>query len=171
MKIAIIYTSRSGTVAECASLLGRELKNYDVTVSDIKNTQLSLDWFDMIVIGFPIRMGKAEKVAARYMKKNESVLLSKKVGYFMCCGFIDCFEEYVEKVIPRRLKENAIDVACLGGQLDPSKVKGIDRLIVKAVRDEILGGGDNADQRDDMVLPTILDENIVQFATHLKDSI
>ena len=40
---------------------------------------------------------------------------------------------------------------------------GIDKFVVKSVRAEILGGGENGEQRDDMCLPTILDENIAQI--------
>ena len=62
MRIAIIYTTTGGTTRECANLLARELERHDVTVADMKqNTDLSD--FDLIVIGFPIRMGKAAKAA------------------------------------------------------------------------------------------------------------
>ena len=40
--------------------------------------------------------------------------------------------------------------------------------MVKAVRSEILGGGENGENRTDMSLPTIMDENIAQFADAIK---
>ena len=43
-----------------------------------------------------------------------------------------------------------------------------DKLIVRSVRSEILGGGENGEQREDMSLPTILDENIAQLADLIK---
>ena len=42
--------------------------------------------------------------------------------------------------------------------------------MVKSVRSEILGGGDNGDERKDMSLPTIMDENISQLADKIKRS-
>ena len=59
-------------------------------------------------------------------------------------------------------------MTCLGGSLDPQRFKGINKLIVKSVRSEILGGGDNGDERKDMSLPTIMDENISQLADKIK---
>ena len=170
LKIAIIYTTTGGTTRECAELLARELGERDVTVMDM-NTAPSLTKFDTVVIGFPIRMGRAAKVARKYMKDNLSALREKRVAYYMCCGFIDCAEEYAEKVLPKPLAESALTVTCLGGSLDPKRFRGIDKMIVKAVRNEILGGGENGEQRDDMCLPTILDENIAQLADAIKTSL
>lgn len=169
MKIAIIYTTKSGTTRECAELLARELNGHNVTVADM-NTVPDLTEFDNVVIGFPIRGAKAAKAARRYMKENAAALQTKRVAYYMCCGFIDCAEEYAEKVLPKALLESALTVTCLGGSLDPARFKGFDKMIVKAVRAEILGGGENGEQRDDMTLPTILDENIAQLADLLKSS-
>ena len=167
MKIAIIYTTKGGTTRECAELLARELKGHDVTVADM-GTAPHLAPFDTVVIGFPIRMAKAAVSARKYIAQNRALLLEKRVAYYMCCGFIDCAEDYAEKVLPRELYERALTVTCLGGSLDHQRYKGIDRIIVKAVRNEILGGGENGGQRDDMTLPTILDENIAQLADLIK---
>ncbi len=167
MRVAIIYTTKGGTTRECAYLLERELRGHDVTVLEMKNAH-DLDEYDIIVLGFPIRMAKPSRSARKYIKAHKNELVSKRVAYFMCCGFIDCAEEYAEKLLPRELKEKAIDITCLGGSLDPSRFKGFDRFIVRSVRSEILGGGENGEGRDDMSLPTILDENISQLAEIIK---
>ena len=167
MKIAIIYTTRGGTTRECAELLARELATHEVTVADM-SAEPDLAQFDTVVIGFPIRAAKPAKNARKYIKQNIALLLEKRAAYYMCCGFIDCAEEYAEKALPKALKERALTVTCLGGSLAPARFKGIDKMIVKAVRSEILGGGENGEQRDDMTLPTILDENIAQLADVIK---
>ena len=170
VKIAIIYTTTGGTTKECGELLMRELSGHDVTLLDM-DANHSIGDYDVAVIGFPIRMGRMAKRARRYIKEHKDALLSVKAAYYMCCGFIDCAEEYVEKVLPTDLKKRAIDITCLGGSLDPTRFKGFDRVIVKMVRSEILGGGNNGEGRDDMSLPTILDENISQLASLIKNSI
>lgn len=168
MKIGIIYTTKGGTTKECANLLGRELNGHEVTVLDMHDAT-TLDGYDIIVIGFPIRMAKPSKAARKFINEHKDELAGHKVAYYMCCGFIDCADEYAEKMLPAELKEKAIAITCLGGSLDPARFKGLDKLIVKSVRAEILGGGNNGDGRDDMSLPTILDENIAQLATHIKN--
>ena len=169
MKIAIIYATVGGTTRECASLLKAELKNHEVDLLEIGKDEIVLDCYELCVVGFPIRFGKAVKKARNFLKEKGGELAEKKSAYFICCGFVDCFEDYAERCLPPSLRENAVDVTCLGGSLDPKRVKGFDRLVVKAVRDEILGGGDNADQRSDMVLPTVMEENIAQLADKLKN--
>ena len=125
--------------------------------------------YDTVVIGFPIRMARPVKKARRYIKENSAALLESRVAYYMCCGFIDCADEYAEKALKRDLGEKALTVTCLGGSLDPSKFKNVfDKIIIKMVRSEILGGGENGEHREDMSLPTILDENIAQLADLIK---
>lgn len=168
MKIAIVYTTTGGTTRECAELLAKQLERHDVTVADM-NESVDIASFDLVVVGFPIRMGKAAKKAVRFFKENGELLAQTNAGYFMCCGFVDCFDEYREKVIPKRLREEAFEISCFGGSLEPSRFRGFDKIVVKAVRSEILGGGENGDMRADMSLPTIMDENIAQFADRIKN--
>ena len=170
MKIAIIYTTTGGTTRECGELLARELYAHEVTLIDMDESHTIKD-YDLAVVGFPIRMGKPSKRARRYFKEHKDELLAVKSAYYMCCGFIDCAEEYAEKALPAELKDSALDITCLGGSLDPVRFKGFDRMVVKMVRSEILGGGNNGEGRDDMSLPTILDENISQLADLIKNSI
>lgn len=170
MKIAVVYSTRGGTVRDCAELLAREMKNDRVDLFEIGVSEPDYEDYDICVVGFPIRMAKAEKKARQYLKKNAEILKKMKTAYFLCCGFVDCFDEYVEKCIDKDLRDRAVAVYCLGGSLDPDRFKGIDRIIVKAVRAEILGGGENADQRDDICLPTIMEENVSQFANDLREA-
>ena len=170
MKIAIIYTTTGGTTCECAELLARELSGQDVVLFNMDESH-GLANYDMAIIGFPIRMGKPSKIARRYLKEHMAELIQMKCAYYMCCGFIDCAEEYAHKALPKQLKDKALDIACLGGSLDPMRFKGFDRIVVKWARSEILGGGNNGEGRDDMSLPTILDENISQLADLIKNSI
>ncbi len=171
MKIGIIYATKGGTTRECAALLYKHFCHHDVALLEIGKDEIDIDAFEFVVVGFPIRMARAQKNARRFLKANADKLKSKKTAYFICCGFADCFEEYAEKSIPGELYEGALDIACFGGSLDYTRFKGFDRLLVKAIRNEILGGGDNADQRHDMTLPTIFEANISQFADSVKQKI
>ena len=170
MKIAIIYTTTGGTTRECAHLLRRELTGQEVSVFDMDEPHRIED-YDTVVIGFPIRAARPAKKAKKYIKRHRVALARAHVAYYMCCGFIDCADEYAPKVLPSELYRSALTVTCLGGSLDPFKFRNwFDKLIVKSVRSEILGGGENGEQREDMSLPTILDENIAQLADLIKKS-
>lgn len=167
MRILIAYATRNGTTCECAEMLAGLLKNQDVTLVQIgKGGEPipSIEDYDVVAFGSSIRMAKIDKSLAEYLRKNTDMLLGRRCAYFLCCGFTDCFEDYLYKNIPEKLIENAEAVSCLGGSLDKNKFKGIDRMIISAVRSEILGGGQNGQQREDISLPTIMETNISQFA-------
>ncbi len=168
MRIAILYATKSGTTRECAVLLQKQLPNHTVELYDLAAKTPTLSDYDLLVLGSSVRMGKLQKEMRRYLKENLNALLKIDLGLFLCCGFADCFEDYLHRCIPADLREHSIAVSCFGGSLDPKRVKGFDRLIVKWVRNEILGGGDNADQRSDMTLPTVMEGNISQFAEKIK---
>lgn len=171
LKIAIAYATRSGIAAECARLLEKEFKNQEVSLFELGKDKIDLYEYDLIVLGTSIRMGKPLPAFRKFLKENYKALTEMCVGYYICCGFVDCFDEYAEKAIPRELRDRAIANSCFGGLLDTSRVKGFDKLVVKAVREDILGGGDNADQRRDISLPTIFEVNIAQFANKVKESL
>ena len=167
MRILIAYATRNGTTGECAEMLAKLLKNQDVILVRIGKggePMPSVEGYDIVVFGSSIRMAKIDKALAEYLRKNTDMLLGRRCAYFLCCGFTDCFEDYLYKNIPEKLIENAEAVACFGGSLDKNKAKGMDKMVISAVRSEILGGGQNGQQRDDISLPTIMESNISQFA-------
>ena len=97
MKIAIIYTTVGGTTKECAELLKAELNNHSVELFEIGVREPVIEDFDAVVLGFPIIMGRAYKPARVYLKNHKNELKNAKCAYYICCGFIDCFEEFSEK--------------------------------------------------------------------------
>ena len=173
MNILVVYASKTGTVRDCIELLKKNLSSCTFTTVDINGDkeQTGILGYDMIIIGSPIRMNKIDKKIALFLKTNRETLLKSKTAYFLCCGFCDCFEDYAIKNIPNDLREKAVAVTCFGGRFDVSAQKGIDKLIVRMIRSDILGGGANGDQRKDMSLPTILENNISQFAEIIRSKI
>ena len=98
-----------------------------------------------------------------------ALLKEKQTGYFLLCGYPDSIEEYYDRVLTEQQRERAFALASFGGEMVPAHAKNLwDKLFLKIQRDNILGGGANGDQREDMVLPTISEENIAVFATNLK---
>lgn len=165
MKILIAYATRHGTTETAARILASHLQNHEVDLRRIpKGFDIDAEAYDVLIFGSCIRMAKVSRELSSYLKKNRRVLEGKRCGYFLCCGFVDCFEDYVRKNIPPSLLESAEEYACFGGSLEVGDAKGIDRFVISAVRSNILGGGANGQERDDVSLPTILDGNIAQFA-------
>lgn len=172
MKILIIYATKTNTVSDCIELLKKYLPNTEFALCNIKDKDIpKLSDFDFIIIGSPVRMNKFDKKILSFMKSQKKVLLQNKVAYFVCCAFPDCFGNYVNKNIPQDLRQNAIEIGCFGGRLDIERQRGIDKLITKMVRADILGGGNNGEARRDESLPTVLENNISQFAEIIRGQI
>ena len=172
MNLLIVYTTKTGTVTTCLDILEKYLPQAKVTRCDIGSGELvpPLEDFDFVLIGSPVRMGKINKKIKSFVKENHDKLLSLKVGYFLCLGFVDLFDEYMIKNFPEELRHNAAAISCFGGDMNPDKNKGLDKLIVKIVRADIQGGGDNGQPRDDISLPTINEGNISQLAELIKNN-
>ena len=168
-KILIVYASKTGSTKTAAELLERALTGRDVTLCSVEDAASDPGSYDVVVMGSCIRYGKLYKPMREYLARWESVLKEKQTGYFLLCGYPDSIEEYYDRVLTEQQRERAFALASFGGEMVPAHAKNLwDKLILKIQRDNILGGGANGDQREDMVLPTISEENIAVFATNLK---
>lgn len=168
-KILIVYATKTGSTATAAQLLCDRLSGRDVTLCTTEEASADPTAYDIVVIGGCIRYAKLYKPVREYLKKWDDVLATKQTGYFILCGYPDSTEEYYEKNLTDAQSERAFDLACFGGEMVPAHAKSLwDKLVLKIERDHILGGGNNGDQREDAVLPTISEENIAVFANKLK---
>jgi len=168
-KILIVYATKTGSTKTAARLLADRILGRDFTLCTTEDAESDPTHYDIVVIGGCIRYAKLYKPVREYLKKWDAVLATKQTGYFILCGFPDSAEEYYEKNLTQAQRERAFELACFGGEMVPAHAQSLwDKLILKIERDNILGGGNNGEQREDMVLPTISEENIAQFAGKLK---
>lgn len=157
MKTLIIYASKTGTTEKCAKRINTLLK--DSKMVNILNQNEDMNKYDLIIIGTPIRMGKIDKKIKKFLISNIETLKSKKVAYFICCGFNENYKSYYEKNIPKYLLDCAIIYDTFGGEMDIQKQKGFDKFIAKMV-------SKNTDKNREI---KILNENIERFIKALND--
>lgn len=131
MKKLIIYASKTGTTEKCAKNISMLLK--DVTTINIYNQNENINKYDLVIIGSPIRMGMIDKKIKKFLLNNMECLKSKKIAYFICCGFNENWKKYYEQNIPKDLLDRAIIYDTFGGELDIKKQKGFDKFITKIV--------------------------------------
>ena len=151
MKTLIIYASKTGTTEKCAKEINRQLKDSEMV--NILNQNEDINKYDLIVIGTPIRMGMIDKKIKKFLINNIENLKSKKVAYFICCGFNENWKSYYEQNIPKDLLDTAIIYDTFGGEMDIQKQKGFDKFITKIV-------SKNTDKSKEI---KILNENIERF--------
>ena len=170
MKILVIYATKTGTVNKCLDELKKYLPQGDFTFVNIVKEECgyNLSDFDSVVLGSSIRMNKIHKNLCAFISENEKEICKSKHALFLCLGFTELFDEYVTKNFPESVRDSAFAISCFGGEMDISKQKGIDKFLMKIVRNDIMGGGNNGQPREDMTLPTINEGNISQLAEMIK---
>lgn len=156
MKTLIIYASKTGTTEKCAKEINRQLK--DSKMVNILNQDEDINKYDLIIVGTPIRMGMIDKKVRKFLVSNIETLKSKKVAYFICCGFNKNWKSYYEQNIPKDLLNCAIIYDTFGGEMDIKKQKGFDKFITKMV-------SKNIDKSKEI---KILNENINRFIKELN---
>ncbi len=158
MSTLIAYAGKNGTTKKCAALLSEKIPGS--TVADLDRETPDLSAFDSVVIGSCIRMGQICKSVKKFLGKYEDQLSEKKLSFFICNGTTADVESIFEKNIPPYLLKFAITKNTFGGELDPEKLKGMDKIIAKAA---MKAGAEN-----NMPLPHIIYENIGLFAENVR---
>lgn len=157
MRKCIVFASKTGTTQKCALRLAKNWE--DVAVFDLDKEKVDLDKYDLIMIGFPIRMGKMHSSVKKFIDSNKEILKEKKVAYFVCCGLAENYMQYFEQNIAKELLDKAILTTTFGGELDIDKQKGFEKLIVKMVSKSI--------GKDTQVV--IVEENIDSFVKKINE--
>lgn len=160
MKVLIAYATRGGVTRTCAQMLADSLSaHHEIVLTDIEQSSPDPSSFDVVVLGSSIRFGKVNKEIKKYIRQYASRLSSMPCAVYLCCGFPRNFEEYVDTQIPKEL-HCSLGFHSFGGELKPEKLKGLDKFIVKRVRNSIRFQDFEESDRDHHILPEIFPENI-----------
>ena len=168
MKILIIYATKNGVAKRAAEVLSAELSQAnEVEIYDVKDTPPAPDGFDVVVLGGSIRMTKLDKRLKKYLKAHLSTISNMPSAFFICCGIIRDFEDYKATELPLKINFS-LGVECFGGELKPEKLKGMDKWVVRSMRQHILTQDPDLAHSTDLELPEFMLENIIALAERIK---
>ncbi|MCL2606989.1 MAG: hypothetical protein FWD92_00290 [Methanomassiliicoccaceae archaeon] len=120
MRVLIAYSTKGGAARECAEILSAEIG--DCTVCDLNDKTPNVADYDMVIMGSGIRMGGAYKPFKKFIEKNSSALMSKKIAFFICNKQTGKYRTFVDKNIPDELRNAAICIDTFGGKPPFGKV-------------------------------------------------
>jgi len=135
MTYLIIYLSHHGAtqkiVTEMTDRLGaNNTMAVDLSIGSIPDIEL----FDTILIGGSIHAGRIQRRIRRFCRHHRDVLLTKRLGLFLC--FIDKVHDQseFENAFPQELREHAIAHGLLRGELIIEKMNFIERLVLRKAK-------------------------------------
>ena len=160
MNTLIAYASKSGTTKTCVHILEHDF-NGQAKLIDLTICEPSLETYDTIVIGGPVRYGQLHSSVKNFIKNHLDELKQKEIGLFICCAGVKNAEQYFQDNFPGELLEHAKAIECFGGEIRPQALGIFDKLLVKiAVKSYA------ADQQ-----PSILIDNIHIFADRMESTL
>ena len=168
MKLLIAYSTKNGTTYRCAEMLAERLPEWvEVDIVDLRTYLPHLAPYDAVVVGGAVRMECLDRRVKRFLRTHRDTLSAMPCAVYICCGFAENYDEYAATQLPRGL-ECSLGVHHFGGELKADKAKGIEKLLVKMVRESILSRELGNKDTEHLGLPEILPENINLLADRIK---
>ena len=149
MKTIILYATKHGAAAEIARRIADKIEG--AGIYNLKQGNLSLDYYDNVIIGSSIYAGMIRKEAKTFISQNIDILKDKKLGLFICGLSASGDEDFFKNNFPAELLEAAKVKSFLGGIFDPKKANALERFIIKLV------------SKKSIYVDTINDRKIEQF--------
>ncbi len=131
MKTIILYDSKHGCTEHCAEQLSRLIPEAGEPVSLRQKPLPDPAAFDTIIIGGSIHAGSVQKRVKKFCRKNLDLLLSKRIGLFLCCmreG--EGAEKQFNEAFPQALREKASARGLFGGQFNFDKMNPLEQKII-----------------------------------------
>jgi menaquinone-dependent protoporphyrinogen oxidase len=126
--------SHHGTTRKIANQLAQFLGKENTTMIDLDTDRVpDLNSFDTILIGGSIHAGQIQKKIREFCINNETILLTKRIGLFMCC--MEPHEKMNEftNAFPESLRKHAVATGLFGGELLLDKMNFLERIFIKSV--------------------------------------
>lgn len=134
MKTLIIYASQTGVTEDCAKNISKMLKGESITVNINKSNGIIINNYDNIILGSSLRAGLINKKLKKWLIKNENILMSKKVSFFIC-GLSNDKEAIgsLDNALTPDLRDHIKIKSLLGGEVRFEKLNFFYRFIMKQI--------------------------------------
>jgi menaquinone-dependent protoporphyrinogen oxidase len=139
MTVLIAYGTKYGTTADRASSLGAAIRarmpSVTVTLTELRRGPgPDPDAFDAVLVGGSVYGGTVLPRVISFCERNEQALLTRPVGLFSCCLARGRHAlEQMQDSFPDWLWKAAFCRGLPGGALYPSKLRLVDRILVRSV--------------------------------------
>ncbi len=135
MKVLVVYATKYGCTEKAAKKLvehlGQDVKLVNLKKGSVKG--LNLSDYDAIAIGGSIYVGKIQNEVKQFCSDNSDIIMKKKLGLFICCGFVDQVNQQFESSFGKKLLNHATVKEHFGYEYDFSKMNFMSKMAVKVM--------------------------------------
>lgn len=135
LKTIIVYATKRGTVKKAVDQMLEQLGG-DVMVCDVGEGKIpEIKEYDTVIIGGSIYMGRIQNELTRFMNENLDVLLSKRVGLFLCAGHPDPvqLEREFHESFPETLARHSFAKEIFGYEFDFTKMNFFEKFMIRKI--------------------------------------
>jgi menaquinone-dependent protoporphyrinogen oxidase len=133
----IVYMSKHGTTEKVAGMIKDSLGIPTTVVNLKKERNPETGPYDLILIGGSFHVGKIQKQVRNFCRRNETVLLTKNLGIFVCCMFTgNERQEEFNRAFSENLRKHASVKGFMGYELLFEKMDPVTRKIMKKMSGE-----------------------------------
>lgn len=135
MKTIIIYTTKYGSAENAATILKSKMEGEVKLVNLMKEEVPELDGYDNVVLGGSIYAGKIQKKLSKFVHKNLSILMKKRVGLFICAGEKEqeVREKELVNAFPNELSAYATCKEIFGYEIHYERLNFLEKKLVGAI--------------------------------------
>jgi menaquinone-dependent protoporphyrinogen oxidase len=135
LKTIILFATKYGSVENALAILRPKLIGDVRQVNIMKENAPSLNEYDQVIIGGSIYVGKIQKKLSKFVDKNLPLLLTKRVGLFICAGEkkAEVREKELVDAFPNELFKHAVCKGIFGYEIHYEKLNFLEKKMVAAV--------------------------------------
>jgi len=133
MKIAVIFISKYGTTSIISNKIAASVNKHTIDVINLEEcSEPDMSGYDIIVLGSPVYAGKILRSMDSFCKKNQELLLSKKLALFVCGMHPDkgVQQKELREAYPGIVSQHAFAKVFFSGQFLFEKMNFIERFVV-----------------------------------------
>lgn len=133
MNTLVIYASKNGSTEKAAKMLFEKLKGEKSIVNIREDNSPSLESYETVILGGPIYAGNIQKELKNFVNDNLDLLLTKKIGLFLCCGMDKDYKKQLKNAFPKELLVHSITDQYFGFEYNKDKMNLIEKTLIKLV--------------------------------------
>lgn len=133
MKALIIYASIYGYTQEMVQKMVQESDQHFDYINIVENNNIDLSKYDTLILGSSIYVGQINKALKNFILENQAVIMTKKLGLFLACGFENQFNAHINNNFSAELINHASTIVNLGGEIKKEKLNFGHKILVNMV--------------------------------------